>query len=154
MLEYDLAYAATLVTVAFCALMFSVLAVFFLRERRARRGSALAIFTLVCAAAFAANLLLTFEPRWVLPLAIALDLVTGAIPPLLLHLATEGRRSRVRTAFYAVSAAVAIAAVLEDAGTVAIPSIELAPGALLAAASAFFRQRNGGSGSGIGFCSR
>ena len=133
--EYDLVYAATLVTVAFCALMFSVLALFFWREGRSRRGSVFAVFTLACAAAFLTNLLLTIAPGWATPATEALDLVTGMIPALLLHLASQGRKSRVRTAFYGASAAMAIALAMDDAGLVSIPFGELAPAILLATAS-------------------
>jgi signal transduction histidine kinase len=131
--EYDLAYAATLVTVTFCALMFSVLAIFFWREKRLQRGSVFALFTLVCAAAFVTNLLLTVAPG---PATVALDLVRGMLPPLLVHLVSQVRKSRVRSGFYGVSAAVAIALGLDDAGLVSIPFAELLPAVMLAAASA------------------
>jgi signal transduction histidine kinase len=135
--EYDLAYAATLVTVTFCALMFSVLAIFFWREKRLRRGSVFALFTLVCAAAFLTNLLLTVAPG---PATVALDLVRGMLPPLLVHLVSQGAKSGVRygvrRGFYGVSAAAAIALGLDDAGLVSIPFSELLPAVMLAAASA------------------
>jgi signal transduction histidine kinase len=134
--EYDLVYAATLVTVAFCALIFSVLAVFFWRERGPRRSSVLAIFTLACAAAFLANLLLTIAPGWATPVTVALDLITGMIPALLAHLGSQDRKSRLRAAFYGVSALLAAALALDDAGLVSVPFAELAPAVLLASASA------------------
>jgi anti-sigma regulatory factor (Ser/Thr protein kinase) len=133
--DYDLVYAATLVTVAFCALMFSVLAVFFWRERRSRRWSVFAVFTLACAAAFLMNLLLTTAPGWATPVTVALDLVTGMIPALLLRLVSQGQKSRVRSVFYGASAAMAAALALDDAGLVSSPFGEQAPAILLAAAS-------------------
>ncbi len=135
--EYDLFYAITLVTVAFCALMFSVLSVFFWRERRSRRRSVFAAFSLACAAAFLIHLLLTIAPGWAPPAFVGLDLITVMLPALLLHLVSQGRRSVVRTVFYGVSAAAAIALVLEDAGLIAVPFSELAPTVLLGAASVF-----------------
>lgn len=133
--EYDLAYAATLVTVTFCALMFSVLAIFFWREKRFRRASAFAIFTLVCAAAFVINLLLTIAPAWMTPLTVALDLVRGMLPALLFHLVSQGRKRRVQIVFYSVSAAIAIALALDDVGLVSVPFSELLPAVMLGAAS-------------------
>lgn len=135
--EYDLAYAATLVTVTFCALMFSALAMFFWREKRMHRQSVFARFTLACAAAFLINLLLTLAPRWVTPVTVALDLVRGTLPALLLHLVSQSRKSKARSAFYGVSAVVAIALGLDDAGWVSIRFGELLPAVLLGAASAF-----------------
>jgi signal transduction histidine kinase len=134
--EYDLTYAATLVTVTFCALMFSALAIFFGREKRLRWGSVFARFTVVCAAAFLINLLLTLAPGWVTPVTVLLDLVRGILPALLLHLVSQGRNSKVRSAFYGVSAIVAIALGLDDAGWVSIRFGELLPAVLLGAASA------------------
>jgi hypothetical protein len=133
--EYDLAYAATLVTVTFCALMFSVLSMFFVREKRLRRGSVFARFTLVCAAAFLINLLLTLAPRWVTPVTVVLDLVRGMLPALLFHLVSQGRKSRVGFAFYLVSGATAIALGLDDAGLVSVPFGELLPAVMLGAAN-------------------
>jgi signal transduction histidine kinase len=133
--EYDLVYSATLITVAFCALMFSALAAFFWRERRSRRGSVLSVFTVSCAAAFLTNLLLSIAPRWKTPVMVALDLATGMLPALLLHLASQGRKSRARIVFYGASAVVTIALALDDAGVVSIPFGELAPAILLAGAS-------------------
>jgi signal transduction histidine kinase len=133
--DYDPVYAATLVTVAFCALMFSVLAMLFWHERRSRRRSVFAVFTLACAAAFLMNLLLTVAPEWAAPVTVALDLVTGMIPALLLHLVSQGRKSRVRAAFYGVGAAISVALALDDAGLVSSPFSEQAPAILLGAAS-------------------
>jgi len=134
--EYDLIYAVTLVTVTFCALIFSVLTGFFWREKRLRRKSALARFTVVCAAAFLINLLLRIAPRWEAPVTVALDVVTGMLPALLVHLVSQGRSSRVRTAFYGVSAAMAVALGLDDAGLVSLPYDEMVPAVMLGAASA------------------
>jgi anti-sigma regulatory factor (Ser/Thr protein kinase) len=132
--EYDLVYAATLVTVAFGALMFSVLAAAFWRERQ-RRRSVFTAFTLACAAAFLLNLLLAVASRWATPVTAALDLATGMLPALLLHLASQCRKSRFPSVFYAVSAAIAIARVSDDAGLVSIPFAEQAPAILLVSAS-------------------
>jgi signal transduction histidine kinase len=134
--EYDLAYAATLVTVTFCALLFWVLAIFLWREKRAPLGSAFAPFTLVCAAAFLANLLLTLAPRWETPLTLALDLAKGLLPACLFHLVARSRAPRVRVTLYGVSAAVAIGLALDDAGWISLPFAEVLPAAMLAGAGA------------------
>src|SRR5215469_990938 len=133
--EYDLVYAATLVTVAFGALMFSVLAASFWRERR-RRRSVFTVFTLACAAAFLLNLLLTIAPGWATTVTAILDLATGMLPPLLLHLTSQRRKSHIRSAFYVVCSALAIARALDDAGFVSFPYLEQAPAILLASAGA------------------
>jgi signal transduction histidine kinase len=139
MAEYDLVYAATLITVVFCALVFSTLAASLWSEKGLRRSSPLAAFTVVCAAAFALNLLATIKPAWSGTIAVALDLTTGMLPPLLLHLASqdpasEGRRSHVRRAFYGVSAIAALALALDDAGLASIPFAESIPALLLGTA--------------------
>jgi len=136
MLEYDPSYAITLVTVVFCALTFTVLAVSLWRERRLRFKSVLAAFTVVCTAAFLTSLLLTVAPGWALPISAARALVTGMIPALLLHLVSQGRSSRLRTAFYAFSAVLALALALEDAELVSLPFADVAPAILLGTASA------------------
>jgi hypothetical protein len=77
-------------TFTFGALAFSVLAVTYAVERvrgRAREGGVFPVFVLVCAFAFALNLL---WQSWLL------DLVTGLIPALLFHLVHEEERLRPR----------------------------------------------------------
>ena len=83
MAGYDALYLLTLLTVAFGALSFSVLALFYWRERRSRPRTAFTAFTEVCAAAFLINLLLRITPRWETPLTLCLDLITSLVPPLL-----------------------------------------------------------------------
>ncbi len=96
MLGYKLLYLASLITFTFGALTFSVLALFYWRERRLRRnpgsGPVFAVLTLVCASAFLVNLLLQAAaaldapPAVVTSLSLALGLITGLLPPLLFHL--------------------------------------------------------------------
>ena len=135
MAEYDLVYGATLITVAFCALIFSTLAASLWREKKPWQASPLAAFTTVCAAAFALNLLSTIEPDWSGPIVVALDLTTAMLPALLLHLASQDRPSRVRTVFYLVSVSAAVALALDDAGAASIGFAEAVPAVLLVAAS-------------------
>lgn len=136
MAGYDALYLLTLVTVTFGALTFSVLALFYWRERRLRRRSAFAAFTGVCAAAFLLNLLLRIAPAWGAALNVGLDVATGLMPPLLLHLALgEGKRS-LRIAFYAVAAATALAAVCDDVDLISVPYRDQFPAVVLGAAGA------------------
>src|SRR5580704_2412386 len=122
MMGYKLLYLASLITFTFGALTFSVLAWFYWRERRLRRqpdgGSVFPTFTVVCAAAFAINILrqivsaLSEDSPWVTGLTLALGLVTGFVPPLLFHLVYAEEASKLRRefwrrllfAFYVVSA--------------------------------------------------
>jgi signal transduction histidine kinase len=123
MLGYQLLYLTSLVTFTFGALTFSVLTLFYWRERRLRvqprGGSVFPAFTVVCAAAFLLNLLLriaTDSPA-AAGLSFALDLAAALLPPLLLHLiyrqeeaGLPARRAWewVLKLFYAVSVATAL----------------------------------------------
>ena len=93
MLGYQLLYLISLITFTFGALTFSVLTVLYWRERRlglSPRGDPIfPAFTVLCAAAFLANILLRFageDSPAASPLSVALDLATASLPPLLLHL--------------------------------------------------------------------
>src|SRR5580700_3365856 len=89
-----LLYFATLAIYALGALAFSVLSVYYWRERlrRSKPGkfSVFPVFTLVCAAAFLNSLLLsiTLSP-WGTWMIRAGWLIIGVLPPLMLHLVYE-----------------------------------------------------------------
>lgn len=118
-----LLYVASLITFTFGALTFTVLAAFYWRERRLNsgaRGSVFPAFTAVCAAAFLINV-----TRQVVAavggdsamsaLTLALVLVTGLVPPLLLHLIPGAARwRRLLLAFYLLSAGAALLKGLAD----------------------------------------
>jgi signal transduction histidine kinase len=146
MAGYQLLYLISLVTFTFGALTFCVLTLFYWRERRLRLhprgGLVFPVFTVVCAAAFLANLLLRMAAAdspaaW--GLGIALDLATAMLPPLLLHLIyvdeAAGLPAKrvwawVLTLFYAVSAATAAASLLGERWS---DRLESAPALRLAA---------------------
>jgi signal transduction histidine kinase len=88
------------------ALAFSVLAISYWRERGAARKGVMPAFTAVCAAAFLLNLARALGA----PDSIGLvqDVVTGLVPPLLLHLMWPGPRGAL-IAFYSASAGLAAA---------------------------------------------
>lgn len=130
---YDSVYVITLAIVTLGALAFSVLTLHYWRAGLSRRDPIFAAFTLVCAAAFLINVLVRMEPGWETPLAAALDLTTGLVPPLLLHLVSRNQR-RVVLAFYGLSAAVAMALILDDVSLVSMPFRDQAPAIMLAAA--------------------
>ena len=131
MLGYQLLYLISLVTFTFGALTFSVLTLFYWRERRLRLhprgGLVFPAFTVVCAAAFLMNVLLRVageESRAANGFSIALDLATSLLPPLLLHLIYReeapglplaGWWARVLTLFYLSSALTGAAKGLADA---------------------------------------
>jgi two-component sensor histidine kinase len=121
---------------AFGALTFSVLTLHYWRSGASRRDPVFAVFTLACAAAFAINILLRIEVRWELPLSAALDLVTGLIPPLLLHLVSRDQGRPIRIAFYAVGSATSVAFALDDVSLVSLPFRGEEPAMMLAAAGA------------------
>ena len=131
---YDALYVITLMIVAFGALIFSVLTLHYWRAASWRRDPVFAAFTLVCGAAFLINILVRLKPDWETPLAAALDVATGLIPPLLFHLVSGGRRPRVAGAFYALSGAVALALALDDVTPLAVPFRDQAPAVMLAVA--------------------
>src|SRR5258708_7846993 len=95
MLGYRLLFLASLITFTFGALTFSVLTLFYWRERRLRRrpasGLVFPFFTVACASAFLINLLLRIiaalapESNWATGLLLALALVIGVLFPLLFH---------------------------------------------------------------------
>jgi two-component sensor histidine kinase len=160
----------SLITFTFGALTFSVLTLFYWRERRRRSqssgGLVFPAFTLACAAAFAINLslrvasALNAESFWVTGLTLALEMVTGLLPPLLFHLIYREEEPHLQSVivwrwllygFYALSAAAGLAQGLEDAELVAtgwgdwldrVPALMLAAaGALGMAAQALSRRR-------------
>ena len=132
---YDALYVLTVAIVALGALTFSVLTLDYWRQGASRRDPVFAAFTLTCAAAFLINVLVRMEPRWETPLAAALDIATGLVPPLLFHLVSQGRHARLTAAFYAISAAVAAGLILDDVTSLAVPFRDQAPAVLLAAAA-------------------
>jgi len=131
---YDSVYVLTLATVTLGALAFSVLTLHYWREGSSRRDPVFAAFTLVCAAAFVINVLVRLEPEWETPLAAALDLATGLVPPLLLHLVSRDRKRPLLLTFYGLSSAVAMALILDDLSLVTLPFRDQAPTIMLAAA--------------------
>jgi signal transduction histidine kinase len=141
---YDAVYVVTLITTTFGALTFSVLTIHYWRSRSSRRDPVFAAYTLVCAAAFLINVLARIKPLWETPFAAALDLVTGLVPPLLLHLVSRDRSPRLRIAFYVVSSAAALAVMLDDVSVITVPFRDQIPAILLAAAGVLglaFRDR-------------
>lgn len=136
---YRLLYLASLVTFTFGSLSLSALTWAYWRERRLRRqhggGRVFPAFSLVCAAAFLINLALQIGTasgagdRWVTGLTFALQLVTGLLPAILLHLiyGEEGGGlpgsciwPPLLSAFYAISVLAALANGLSDADLVPI----------------------------------
>src|SRR5690242_18611730 len=113
---YTVLYSISLAVYAFGAMAFSALALSYWRERRLGgdrpRSAVLAAFTIVCAAAFLLGLIGELNPPPVA--ADARDLLTGMIPPLLVHLmySQSGlRRGGWAVAvFYAASAGLAVTA--------------------------------------------
>ena len=135
---------ASVAMFTFGALAFCTLSLFYWRQRRQRPGAGRAFpaFTAVCGAAFLLNLAQQAAPglEWLSPL---LDLVTGLVPALLVHLVASeecsGARWLLGTAYTgAVALAVAVAA--GDAGwTPASWSdrLDSAPAAALLVAAVF-----------------
>jgi Histidine kinase len=117
---YRILYSLSLAVYAFGALAFSALAVTYWQERRLRSNAdgpaVLAAFTVACGTAF----LLSLAREWSdsTALGVAQDLVTGIIPPMLVHLVwrQSGRRRRswAIATFYAISIAAAVAAEWSD----------------------------------------
>jgi signal transduction histidine kinase len=126
-------YFASVIVFTFGALTFSVLAAVYWRERRLRKaaggGGVFPAFTLVCAAAFLANLLmqtaaaLRIDAWWVAAAALAMALATGLLPPLLVHVIYSEERPRLRNprawrwalaGLYSIGAAGALLEGLED----------------------------------------
>src|SRR3954463_10094683 len=94
---YEFLNFVALVPYTLGALVFAALAVSYWRERRRTRATILPGFTVACGAAFLLSLARALDD---VPDAVTLaqDVVTGAIPPLLLHLiwSEEGRERRWR----------------------------------------------------------
>ncbi|HUB83547.1 MAG TPA: histidine kinase [Bryobacteraceae bacterium] len=89
MMEYSLLDLASMVVYAFGALTFSLLTVFYWRERRPKR-SIFHVFTLVCAGAFLSNLLFRVLPLHLpFPTMLTAAIIAGMIPPLILHVVYE-----------------------------------------------------------------
>jgi signal transduction histidine kinase len=131
----DSLYLITLAIVILGALTFSVLTLHYWREGLSRRDPVFAAFTLACAAAFVINVLVRLEPQWETPLAAALDLATGLVPPLLLHLVSRGRNRAVTLIFYGLSIALALGLMLDDFSLLEMPLRDPLPAVLLAAAA-------------------
>jgi two-component sensor histidine kinase len=110
---YSLVWVVSVVTFAFGTLAFPTLALVYWRQSRKQRtgaGRVFPVFTICCAAAFLLNLGQRFAPdlEWLGP---PLDLVTGIIPALIVHVIAEEEGSGPRwlpAAFYTGSAALAI----------------------------------------------
>jgi hypothetical protein len=134
MAGYDPLYLLTLVTVAFGALTFSVLVLFYWRERQSRLRSPLFRFSGICAAAFLLNLVLRIAPRWETPFTVALDVATTLVPPLLLHLAVRAGKRKVLFTFYSLGFASAVAISLDDLGLFSAPLRDQAPALMLGGA--------------------
>ncbi len=156
MLGYKLLYLASLIAFTFGALTFSVLTLYYWRERRSwrrRMGAAFPTFTLVCAAAFIANLLLRVtalqnqDSAWAISLSTAQALLTGLLPPLLFQLVLSeaepspsgpGPWRITLVLFYAAAIVAAVAHALNDADLLPAgwsDSVEMLPAATLGVAS-------------------
>ena len=158
MLGYKLLYLASLITFTFGALTFSVLTLYYWRERRIERqpgrGMVFPTLTVVCATAFLTNLLLQIAQAleassiWVAALTLALGLVTGLLPPLLFHLIYTEEQPELPghrlwkwglSGFYALSGLFALLRGLEDAELVSTgwgDQLDNVPALMLGAAGA------------------
>jgi hypothetical protein len=121
-----LLYLASLITFTFGALTFSVLSWSYWRQRRLRRqpggGFVFPAFTLACACAFLINLLLQVSEAT--GLSLAQSVVTGLLPPLMVHVIYGEERGWgiwkwLLVTFYIVSAAGAVLQGLEDSELIA-----------------------------------
>ena len=135
-------YLLWLAPFAFGALAFCTLTIFYwrqLREQRGAGGGIFGVFTAVCGLAFLLNLAAQAASlrEWVSP---ALDLATGMVPALLLHLVYREEQCRLawlRNGFYAVSLVVGGAMAGVDAGLLPAAwadTLESAPALQLGAA--------------------
>ena len=140
MTGYELLYLASLITFTFGALTFSVLTLYYLRERRLRGAPVFPAFTIVCAAAFVMNLVLQamaaygLDAPWVTVLAPLQSVITGLLPPMLFHLVYAGEASCLAgtawkwllAGFYPISVAASlISSVSEAAWAGAAPALVL-----------------------------
>ncbi len=135
-------YLLWLAPFAFGTLTFCTLGIFYWRQLRTQRGAGggvFGVFTAVCGVSFLLNLATQSESlrTWLSP---PLDLATGLIPALLLHLVYREEQCRLawlRNGFYAVAIVVAVAMAGVDTGL--LPSawgdaLESAPALQLGAA--------------------
>ena len=142
MLLQQFGYLIWLAPFVFGALGFCTLAIFYWRQLRQQRGSGggvFGVFTAVCGLAFLLNLATQSESlqAW---FAAPLDLATGMVPPLLLHLVYREEQCRaawLRNGFYVLAIAVACAMAGVDTGL--LPAawgdpLESAPALLLGGA--------------------
>jgi two-component sensor histidine kinase len=98
MMDYSLLDLASLVVYIFGALTFSLLTVFYWGHRRRAKRSVLPVFTLACAAAFVSNLLFrVLDLHVAYPEVLVSSLISGIVPPLILHLVCETEPFRART---------------------------------------------------------
>jgi len=125
---YNALYLATLIVFTFGALAFSVLAVSYWRQKSPQAGRAFAAFTVLCAAAFALNLLLraTGDSPATTILVLVRQLATGLVPPVLVHVVwrqqwPEGPLRRLVLPFYGVACAGAVVHGLATAELLAAP---------------------------------
>jgi hypothetical protein len=156
-MAYKLLQLVSLITFTFGALTFSVLTVFYWRQRRLRSaggGFVFPAFTVACASAFVLNLglriadALDTESRWVTGLTLTLEIVTAILAPLLFHLIYQQEEPSLRHqrawrwllyAFYFFSAVAGLAQGLEDSELVTTgwgDQLDKAPALLLGSAGA------------------
>jgi two-component sensor histidine kinase len=142
MSRHQLLYLFWLAPFAFGALAFTTLVIFYWRQLRQQRGSGggvFGVFTAVCAFSFLLNIAAQAESIQAV-ISPLLDLATGLLPPLLLHLVYGEEQSRLawlRNGFYALATAVAGAMAGVDAGLLPAAwadQLEVAPVLLLGAA--------------------
>src|ERR1035437_291275 len=142
MSRHQLLYLFWLAPFAFGALAFTTLVIFYWRQLRQQRGSGggvFGVFTAVCALSFLLNIAAQAESIQAV-ISPLLDLATGLLPPLLLHLVYGEEQSRLawlRNGFYALATAVAGAMAGVDAGLLPAAwadQLEVAPVLLLGAA--------------------
>ena len=144
MLLQQFGYLIWLAPFGFGALGFCTLAIFYWRQLRQQRGSGGGVFgafTAVCGLAFLLNMATQSESlqAW---FTAPLDLATGMVPPLLLHLVYREEQCRaawLRNGFYALAVAAACAMAGVDTGL--LPAawgdpLESAPALLLGGAAA------------------
>jgi len=118
---YNLLAAVSVVTFAFGALAFSTLVLFYWRQRRSHQATAsraFPAFTLVCAVAFLLNLAQHSDAdlTWIAPV---LDVITGLIPALLVHLVAEEESAGppwLPVGFYVGAVALALAVAISPSG--------------------------------------
>jgi len=151
--DYKLLYLTSLVTFTFGGLTFSILALYYWRERARRKGGQVfATFTAFCAAAFLVNLLLEIaaarspESRSAAGLALALEFVTSLLPPLLAHVIYSEESERLPwrytwlgalCVFYGTAILSAAGRVARDSGRIVADwtdSLDSIPAVMLAAA--------------------